>query len=382
MRSNRARVAISIIFLLNGLTLSAWVSRVPAIVRSLNMDTGAVGTVMMAMAIGAFVAFPISGKMIDSIGSSRTTTIFGIIFFAALPLLALAPSVWMLMLALLLFGIGNGGLDLAMNAQGIEIEVRAGTSIINTLHGFFSLGGFAGAGIGASMVWLGATPLTHFTLVSILCISALIVLKCDMVADLSSNRGTERRKIFSLPDHALLLLGLIALCTAVGEGAMNNWSALYFNKHLQTSEQLAALGYAVFSLAMLTGRFRGDRLVRLWGPARLVRRSGSLAAIGLGVAVVIDQPWSMMFGFVAVGLGLSVIYPLVFSAAGNHPTMPRGQAVAATATVGYTGFLAGPPILGWVAQATSMRSIMFIVVVLAAMAAVLSPAIQQFRPSR
>ena len=343
------------------------------------MGTGSIGTVMMGMALGAFISFPISGRLIDTIGSARTTLAFGILFFASLPLLGLMPGAIALMLALVIFGIGNGGLDLAMNAQGIEIEVRAGRSIINSLHGFFSLGGFVGAGIGAFMAWQGIAPLQHFTLLAIACVASLLYLQRFLVADTSSNKSDEPSPIFSFPHRSLWLLGLIALCTAVGEGAMNSWSALYLNTHLHTSEQFAALGYATFSLAMLTGRFNGDRFVRLWGPAKLIRRSGALAAIGLGIATFIDTPWSMMAGFVAVGLGLSVVYPLVFSAAGNHPTLPRGRAVAGTATVGYTGFLAGPPVLGWIAEGTSMQSIMIIVTLLCALAAILAPATEKFR---
>lgn len=382
MRHERTRLAISIIFLLNGLTLSAWVSRVPAIVDKLGMSTGSIGTVMMGMAVGAFNSFPITGKLIDSIGSARTTTLFGALYFTALPVLALAPNAWVLMAALILFGFGNGGLDLAMNAQGVEIEVRARRSIINSLHGFFSLGGFLGAGIGAFMAWQGIDPLGHFGTIAIFNIVLLAWFRQFMVADITSNKSDQPAPFFSFPHRTLWILGLIALCTAVGEGAMNSWSALYMNQHLGTSEDVAALGYATFSLAMLTGRFSGDRFVSAWGPAKLIRRSGSLAAIGLGIATLIDQPWSMLIGFVFVGLGLSVVYPLVFSAAGNHPTLPRGQAVVGTATVGYTGFLAGPPILGWVAQGTSMRSIMIIVVILCAVAAVLAPATEKFARSR
>ncbi len=378
MKEHRARLAISIIFLLNGLTLSAWVSRVPAIVDKLGMSTGSVGTVMMGMAVGAFISFPITGKLIDSVGSARTTTAFGLLFFGSLPVLALSPNPWLLMAALVLFGIGNGGLDLAMNAQGIEIEARGVRSIINSLHGFFSLGGFLGAGIGAFMAWQDLVPITHFGIIATINVAALVLLQRFLLPDLTSNKSDEPAPFFSFPHRSLWILGIIALCTAVGEGAMNSWSALYLNQHLGTSEDVAALGYATFSLAMLTGRFSGDRFVSAWGPAKLIRRSGSLAAIGLGVATLIDQPWSMLVGFVFVGLGLSVVYPLVFSAAGNHPTLPRGQAVAGTATVGYTGFLAGPPILGWVAQGTSMRSIMIIVTILCAAAAILAPATGKF----
>lgn len=382
MRDDRTRIAISIIFLLNGLTLSAWVSRVPSIVEKLGMSTGSVGTVMMGMAVGAFISFPITGKVIDSVGSARGTTIFGAFYFSALPILALAPNPYLLLAALVLFGFGNGGLDLTMNAQGIEIEARSGRSIINSLHGFFSLGGLIGAMIGAFMAWRGIEPLQHFLLVAVVNVALLAWFRRFMVPDLTSNKSSEPAPFFSLPHRSLWILGIIALCTAVGEGAMNSWSALYLNQHLHTSEDIAALGYATFSLAMLTGRFSGDRFVTAWGAAKLIRRSCTVAAIGLGLATLIDQPWSMLVGFVFVGLGLAVVYPLVFSAAGNHPTLPRGQAVAGTATVGYTGFLAGPPILGWVAQGTSMRSIMVIVTILCAVAAILAPAVGKFSRAR
>lgn len=379
MSEVRARWAISIIFLLNGLTLSAWVSRIPGIVGALGMDTGNTGTVMMGMALGAFCAFPVAGRLIDGIGSARTTVMFGVVFFAALPFLAAMPNPVTLLLALVVFGIGNGGLDLAMNAQGIEIEARAGRSIINSLHGFFSLGGFLGAGLGAIMAWQHVAPQWHFVAVSAVNIAGILMLQRFLVPDITSNRSDEPAPIFTFPHRSLWLLGVIALCTAVGEGAMNSWSALYLHKHLATSEGFAALGYATFSVAMLTGRFTGDRFVHAWGPARLIRRSCTLAVLGLGAAALIDTPWSMLAGFVAVGLGLAVVYPLVFSAAGNHPTLPRGRAVAGTATVGYTGFLAGPPVLGWLAQATSMRSIMLVIVILCACAALLSPATERFR---
>ena len=155
---------------------------------------------------------------------------------------------------------------------------------------------------------------------------------------------------------------------------MADWSGLYLREVLHTSSGFAALGFAAFSVAMLAGRFTGDVLVRRFGAPRLVRGGGVLAALGLGIALVLNQPVVMLFGFGAVGLGLSIVYPLVFSAAGNHPTLPRGQAVASVATVGYGGFLAGPPVLGWVAELTSLRLILALIVLLAAMTALLAGA--------
>jgi fucose permease len=166
---------------------------------------------------------------------------------------------------------------------------------------------------------------------------------------------------------------------------MADWSGLYLHDYLETSGGFAALGFALFSVAMLVGRFRGDRAVNRFGPAGVVRAGGAFAALGLGIAVAINQPWSMLFGFGAVGLGLSIAYPLVFSAAGNHPTLPPGPAVASVASMGYGGFLAGPPLLGWLAEFTSLRLVVVIVVglcvLVAAFAGSTSGALTSNRPT-
>ena len=163
---------------------------------------------------------------------------------------------------------------------------------------------------------------------------------------------------------------------------MADWSGLYLRDVLETSSGVAALGFAAFSMAMLVGRFTGDALVRRFGAPRLVRAGGVLAALGLGIALLINQPISMLLGFAAVGLGLSTVYPLVFSAAGNHPTVSAGHAVASVATVGYSGFLAGPPILGWLAELTSLQAMMWLIVLLAALTAVLASATRSARTDR
>lgn len=375
-----ARLALSLIFMLNGLTLSAWVSRIPAITSALDLDTGGAGSIMMGLAIGAVLSFPIAGKLIDTIGSARTTTMFGLLFISVLPLLAIAPSPWILLMALFAFGIGNGGMDMGINAQGVEVESQTGTSMMNSFHGFFSLGGFVGAGIGALMARQGVEPVTHFLIVGVTNLIALVFLRPFLVDEIRIHqKDADPSPLFALPHRTLWVLGAIAFCTAVGEGAMGSWSALYLDNHLMTSASFAAIGYATFSATMLIGRFSGDAAVRRIGSGRLIRLCGTIAAAGLGVMTLIDTPSSMLIGFAAVGLGLSVIYPLVFSAAGNHPTLPRGRAVSGTATVGYTGFLAGPPVLGWIAQATSMRSIMFIVAALCAVAAILAPATERWQ---
>jgi MFS family permease len=370
----RARFAIAVVFLVNGFTLASWISRIPTITADLGLSSGEVGTALMSLAAGAIVAFPIAGRLIDARSSATTLLLFALIMLAALPVVGLAPHLLLLMPALLVFGAGNGGMDVSMNAQGVQVERFYGKSIMNSLHGFYSVGAFLGAAAGAAAAHLDLRPELHFLVVSAIGLAVLFRVRGWLIADAPDEREHEAAPTFALPPRSLWMLGALALCTSVGEGAMADWSGLYLHEYLGTGKGFAALGFAAFSVCMLIGRFSGDRLVERFGAPRMVRTGGLLAAIGLGIAVAINQPLVMLLGFGAIGLGLSVVYPLVFSAAGNHPTLPSGRAVAAVATVGYTGFLAGPPILGWLAEFTSLRAIMGVVVLLAALVAVLANA--------
>jgi MFS family permease len=373
--SRRAFRGIAAIFLVNGLTLSSWISRIPSIADELDLGTGTVGTALMALAAGAIVAFPITGRLVDARSSARTLLIFGLVMFLTLPLIGLAPHVLVLMPILFVFGAGNGGMDVSMNAQGIEVERAVGRSIMSSLHGFFSLGAVIGAGGGALAASLDVPPFAHFLIVTAIGLTVLARVRSWLIPDIKEPRGDGApAPAFSLPPRSLWALGALAMAASISEGAMADWSGLYLHEDLGTSSGFAALGYASFSVLMLTGRFSGDKLVARFGAPAMVRSGGALAAIGLGIAVLVNEPVVLLLGFGAVGLGLSVAYPLVFSAAGNHPTLSRGQAVASVATLGYAGFLAGPPLLGWLAEPTSLRVVMVIIVVLAALVALLANA--------
>jgi fucose permease len=366
--------AIAAVFFVNGVTLASWISRIPTLTERLQLGPGQVGLALMALAAGALIAFPITGRLVDTRSSAFTVLFFGLIMVLSLPILVIAPHLLMLILALLLFGFGNGGMDVSMNAQGVQVERFVGRSIINSLHGCFSLGAFTGAAIGAGVAQLEVPPLVHFLGVSVVGIAGIWWIHRWLIPDAKDPRQSDRAATFAVPPRSLWLLGALALCTSVAEGAMADWSGLYLRDALGTSAGFAALGFAAFSVAMLVGRFTGDALVRRFGAPRLVRAGGVLAALGLSLALILNQPGVMLLGFAAVGLGLSIVYPLVFSAAGNHPTVTAGRAVASVATVGYTGFLAGPPILGWLAELTSLRLMMGVIILLAALTAALAGA--------
>ncbi len=373
-QKRQARIAVSTIFLVNGFTLASWISRIPSIKDELGLSSGEVGTALMAMAAGAIVSFSIAGRLIDARSSAFTLLLSGFMMVAALPFVGLAPQMLLLMGALFVFGASNGAMDVSMNAQGVEVERFINKNIMSSLHGFFSVGAFCGAAFGAGMAHFDLDPLPHFLIVTAVGAVALTRVRVWLIADQPDEREHEESPVFAFPPRSLWALGALALFASMSEGAMADWSGIYLQDHLGTGKGFAALGFTVFSIFMLIGRFSGDWMVEQFGAPRIVRIGGLVGATGLGIATLIDQPNAMLAGFGAMGIGLATIYPLVFSAAGNHPTLPRGRAVAAVATVGYTGFLAGPPILGWIAEFTTLRIIMVTVVLLTAGTAALAGA--------
>lgn len=373
---SRAYLAIASVFLVNGVFLATWVSRIPTVAHRLDLNNAQVGLALLGVAVGSLSAFPFVGNFISRYGSAAVTLVCGLACCIALVLPAFVPSLLTLFLALALFGASIGAMDVAMNAQGVEIERTQKRTIMNSLHGFFSLGGFAGAALGGLIVSWGAGIATHFVGIALVTAALLLVMKSFLISD-SPSEAHDAAPVFMLPPRALWGLGAIAFCSSIGEGAMADWSALYLNKSLGTTIGMAATGYAVFSLMMLTGRFSGDSLVARFGTHTVVRTGGAVAALGLALGLSLHTLWASLIGFGMVGLGLSVVVPSVFSAAGKHSKIPRGTAIAAVATMGYSGFLAGPPSLGWIAELSSLRLALVVVVILCALIVLLSPAVKR-----
>ena len=377
--AERALSAVALVFLINGTILASWVSRIPAISERHGLGKGEVGTMLMTIAVGAIVSFAIAGVGINRKGSALTTVVFGSLFALMLPMIGLAPSVWMLIPVFVLFGAGNGGMDVAMNAQGVEVEQTLRRSIINALHGFFSLGGVVGAAIGALAAGLGVSPSIHLPLIGVVGLGGLWRLREHLIPDTHHEETATDEPVFALPPRAMWALGVIAFCSAIAEGSMADWSALYLDDHLGTGGGVAALGFTAFSFAMLIGRFAGDGLVDRYGSVLMVRIGATISSVGLALGLVINTPVAMIVSFALVGLGVSVLFPLVFKSAAAFPGVSRGKAVAGVATIGYTGFLVGPPVLGWIAEPTSLRVSLMIVVALCAAVALLAPATDRKR---
>jgi MFS family permease len=362
-------------FFVGGLIFSTWAARIPAIQENLHMSNSLLGTVLLGLTVGAMFSMPFAGWLIARSGSSRLTTIAALIQCGMLPLLTLAPTPWLLAVVLLITGMSNGMLNVAVNDQAVAVERLYGRPIMSSFHALFSLGGMFGAAVGSLMASRQVAPLTHFGGVAVLV--TLLTLAALRTLITSGPESTGKTSLFVVPTRALLGLAVIAFCVLLGEGAMADWSAVYLAQTLPGNPQLPPLGYAAFSLAMALGRFNGDWLTARFGPLVILRVSGIMAASGLLMALAVNQPAFVLAGFAAVGFGFSTVVPLVFSAAGRTKGLPSSTALASVTTLGYFGFLAGPPLIGFGADLFSLRASLGVVVVLSAMIAVLAGSVER-----
>jgi hypothetical protein len=282
------------------------------------------------------------------------TTALALVFALTLAPLGMVSSVPQLMAALLVMGIFNGGLDVAMNAQAALVEKAYGRPIMASFHGLWSVGGLAGATLGGAVAAQGLALGPHMLAVSGLALVGLALATQWLVPDAGSGTG-ESGPSFALPPRALLLLGAVAFGVLFCEGAIADWGAVYLREGLGSPAGVAATGYAVFALLMAAGRLTGDWLTLRIGAGRIARGGGALVALGVALALTTGEPLAAIAGFGLVGAGVSCIFPLILSAAARTPGIAPGIAIAAMATSGYTGFLVGPPLIGSLAEALSLR---------------------------
>ncbi len=376
MRDPRTpRLAVSAMFGLNGGLFGIWASRIPAFVERFEISEGALGILLLCMAIGAIVSFPLAGRASDRIGAARLTRILAVYYAATLILLAISPAFWFLGIALAFFGSAHGAMDVAMNAWAAEVEREAGRPIMPVFHAMWSLGAGLGALSGYLAGLAGLGVVVHLGGLALLIAAAALFL-----ADVewqSVRSASVEGPAFAFPRGALALVGLIACAAGLGEGAMADWSAVYLIGELQSGEAQAALGYAVFSVAMVGTRLSGSVIIARLGPAGTTRAAGLTATIGAALLASADALWLALAGFALLGIGYATIIPLAFSRAAADGGTGAGRAIASVATLGYGGMLIGPPLIGGVAELTSLRVSFLLLAMLAfamvAMARVMRP---------
>lgn len=361
-----------VLFLVHGLIVATWVSRIPAVQSALKLSNGILGLTLLSSAVGAISTIPITGWLVSRYGSKKLSTASSLLFCSSVVLLGLAFNTIALSAALFIFGACAAAMDVSMNAQGVEVEKELGAPTMSRFHGMFSLGGMVGAGLGGLAAAHGITVLPHFAMSAAINFLASALVSPFLLDTHQSNMQTAHRLPFNKIPRVLFALSAIGFCCLLSEGAMGDWTAVYLKQVLHAGAGTAAAGYAVFSASMATFRFLGDMITARLGPMLTVRTGSLVAAAGLLWALSMHSPeWSLP-GFAAAGAGFSVIIPLVFGSGGRVESISPGAGIATVTGMGYVGFIIGPPAIGFASQLFTLRYALGIVVACCLLSAVLA----------
>ena len=346
------RLVVGVMFFLAGLCFSSWASRIVTVQQTMGMSDAGLGAVLFSLPVGLMCSLPFSGWIITIIGSKRLLIISLIVYSLALISLSLAQNIVQLIGCLICFGFASNTVNISVNTQAVANEVMYKKPIMASFHGLWSLAGFTGAGIGTFMIANGIAPLHHFMLITAIVI-VMIILTAKYLKD---DKVTNSGPVFVMPDKSLITLGIIAMCSMICEGAMFDWSVIYFKKVVLAPTALVGIGFTAFMCTMAGGRFIADWFAHRYGLRRILQTSGTLTVTGLLIAVIFPYFYTAMAGFLLVGAGVSSVVPMVYSAAGRSKTMAPGVALAAVSTIGFIGFLFGPPIIGFIAGLATLRA--------------------------
>jgi fucose permease len=357
-------------FFVAGALFATWGVHVPSIKVHYGLGEQSLAIAMLASGAGAIVALLYAGRLLARHAPGRVVPLMALVCVAAVGSL-LAPSRYGLLLALMLaYGMAAALFDVAINDEATAIERRSGRRLMSGFHGMFSLGGMVGAASWSLLAPAGVPAPVHLVAASATIGVVALAASPFMLRDarVPQDGGTP----LSLPRGPLVLLGVMAALGLVGEGAMYDWSVLYLRQELAAATGVASLGYASFSGAMAAGRFGGDWVRERVPAATLLRASGVLAALGMTLALAVPVPSAALVGFALVGLGFANIVPVLFSAAGEQPGIAPAQGIAAVASVGYFGLMAGPPLIGFIAEARSLTAGLLVVIFFAVVVSTLS----------
>ena len=368
------RRAVAAMFLLYGIILGTWTSRIPAIKAGLHLDDSRLSYGLLCFAAGAIVGMQVSGWLVDRFGARAVMVPAVLVDAAALVTPSYATRLWLLALALLGFGLTHGVLNVAMNVHAVEVQRALGRPIISSCHAVYSIGGFVGAATGGVFAYEAVGARGTF-------VSAAVVVAVAAVA-LLPWLGAQARapEVASGPPvTGIAFLGVLAFCCLVGEGAAADWSSVYLRNGLGTGAGYATAAYACFAGMMTLGRLAGDRIVLRYGAERVAQAGGALACVGLAGCLAVSQPWAGVAGFGCLGAGLSCIAPQVFAAAGNRNPERAGQAIGRVAGLGFLGFVAGPVVIGAIAQGTGLGWALLVPALLAGFVALSAGALRSVR---
>jgi MFS family permease len=349
------RIAVKIAFFLNGFIYANWVSRLPRIQELYHADNGTIGIVLLALSVGAVLAMPFTGWIIIKHGSRRIT-LFSVIGYCALvPFIPVLPGIVSLVILYFIMGILTGMLDVAMNAQAVMVEQQYRKPIMTSFHALFSVGMALGAWSGALFTELGFELVQHLSTIVIVSLIAAFWVSRNLINDKPDRSIVQDGPLFRIPNKTLFSIGIIAFCCMMGEGAMADWTVNYMENVALSTPAFAPIALSAFATTMTVGRIFGDKVRASQGDTWLIISGGIMSTLGLSMALLIPDPYVSLVGFSLVGLGLSTIVPITYSIAGNVRDLAPGVGLAMVTTVGYSGFLFGPPVIGFIADIYSLR---------------------------
>lgn len=352
-RTTRERLALSLLFCQSGLCFSTLASRIADIKGSFHLADSELGALLLIRPLGSLLGLPLAGWIVDRYGS-RSSSALGVLGFGgSLVLLGLAPSVRLLALGFLCYGLSSNLTSISINAQALAVQKSYGRTIMSSFHGSWSLAGFVGASLGGLALAVGLPMSAHFLLIAALGVAVVIL----TFPRLARDPGTpSRRMVLARPDRHLVWLGAIAFCGMLCEGSVYDWGSVYFAQVVRVREGLVTAGIVAYMAAMATGRFLSDRLANRFGSFPVIRACGVLICAGMAVSVAFPSPAAAVAGFALIGAGTSSVIPLTLSQVGSSERLSPGIALAVVSTIGYFGFLLGPPVIGFVAEALSLRA--------------------------
>ncbi|MGJ3352473.1 MFS transporter [Providencia sp. Je.9.19] len=363
--AKKEQISTRIIFFIAGFATAAWAALVPYVKSNTGANDATLGMLLLCFGGGALIAMPVTGALAAKFGCRKLMVVSTIAFSLLLPMLPSLSQISFLVVGLFLFGVFIGLTDCAMNIQAVIVEKSSDKPIMSGFHGFYSIGGIAGAGSMSAILLLGVP-----TVFAAMIISAIgLVLLAISYNGFLNYANVSSGPLIAVPKGIVLVIGIVCFAVFLSEGAVLDWGAVFLIEHHGLNETLGALGFAAFATTMTIGRLTGDRIVMRVGSARVVFLGALFACFGFIIAVMSPYLPLAIAGFALVGAGCSNIVPVMFSAIGKQNTMPEALAVPAVSTLGYLGILAGPAAIGFVAFQFSLATALLIISVLLVMIA-------------
>ncbi len=349
------RIAVSVFFFCQGVCFASWASRIPDLKTSLNLSEAALGTILLGLPIGQLLTMPFSGRAVTRFGSKNVLLIAILGYAFALTNIGLVNAPWQLGLCLFIFGVCGNLCNISVNTQGVNAEALYGRPIMSSFHGVWSTAGFSGALIGLLMMKFQLNPYIHFWIVAALVMLLSFYFSRYLLLTPTSRSAASFTRL-KMPHGLLLQLGIIGFCCLSCEGCMFDWSGVYFKEVVKAEGSLVSLGYASFMIMMATGRFVGDKLAAKFSRKKMVQASGILIFSGMMFAVLFPYLITATIGFLVVGFGVSTIIPLLYSTVGKADLeVSKGIAIATVSSIGFLGFLMGPPLIGYIAELAGLK---------------------------